>query len=242
MAKDVLLLGANAPDMELLRSRLVKIGHRVIPAKTPDQAHSFLRVAGNRIGAVIVPSELPVVNLRPALDAMRRLVPSDPPVFLGAGRDPGPEGRNALRNAGVPLAIFDPVDLHTLRFQVNRALAGDRPVRQRRRTLRAPADWPVSLRSGLREKAGRLYAVSATGAFVALSQPWMVKSRIELQLTPPGRAPAHISGRVVMTNVPGNVMRRSLPFGMGIQFEQLSEATSVALLIYAESRYRALSV
>jgi hypothetical protein len=242
MAKDVLLLGANAPDMEILRGRLVKLGHRVIPAKTPDQAHAFLRVAGSRIGAVVVPSELPAVSLRSALDAMRRLVPSEPPVFLGAGRDPGDEGRRALRDAGVPLAIFDPVDLHTLRFQLNRALAGDRLTRQRRRTLRAPADWPVSLRAGLREKAGRLYAVSATGAYVALAQPWMVKSRVDLTLTPPGQAPAQISGRVVMTNVPGNVMRRSLPFGMGIQFEQICERTSVALLIYAESRYRALSV
>ena len=34
----------------------------------------------------------------------------------------------------------------------------------------------------------------------------------------------------------------SLPFGMGIQFDQMSEATSVALLIYAESRFRALSL
>jgi hypothetical protein len=140
---------------------------------------------------------------------MRRLVPSAPPVFLGAGRDPGEEGRRALRDAGVPLAIFDPVDLHTLRFQLNRALAGDRVTRQRRRTLRAPA---------------------------------VVKSRVDISFTPPGRKPTQIGGRVVMTNVPGNVMRRSLPFGMGIQFEHIDEATSVALLIYAESRYRALSV
>jgi hypothetical protein len=70
----------------------------------------------------------------------------------------------------------------------------------------------------------------------------MVKSRVELSLAAPGRKPAHIGGRVVMTNVPGNVMRRSLPFGMGIQFEQIDEATSVTLLMYAESRYRALSV
>jgi hypothetical protein len=45
-----------------------------------------------------------------------------------------------------------------------------------------------------------------------------------------------------MTSVPGNVMRRSLPFGMGIQFEQLSEAASVSLLVYAQERFRALSI
>jgi hypothetical protein len=221
----------------------VRIGYRVVPAKTPDQAHAFLRVGGARIGAIVVPSELPVVSLRAALQAMRRLVPDGNPIFLAAGRDPGDAGRRAMRDAGVQLAIFDPVDLHTLRFQTNRALAGDKPAsRHHRRTLRAPADWPVSVSVGLREKPGRLYSISANGAFVALQQPWMVKSRVEVSLTPPGSNSARVTGRVVMTNVPGNVMRRGLPFGMGIQFEQMSEATSVALLIYAESRFRALSL
>jgi len=45
-----------------------------------------------------------------------------------------------------------------------------------------------------------------------------------------------------MTNVPGNVMRRNLPFGMGVQFENLSEAVSVSLLVYAQERFRSLSL
>lgn len=243
MLKDLLLLGANAPEMELLRTRLVRIGYRVVPAKTPDQAHAFLRVAGTKIGAVIVPSELPAVSLRTALQAMLRAVPTGHNlVFLGAGRDPGEEGRRHLRDAGVRLALFDPIDLHAVRFQVNRALSGDRPVRHKRRTLRAPADWPVTIRAGLREKEGRIYAISASGAFIALPQPSMVRSKIDLTLLRPGTRPCHATGRVVMTNVPGNVMRRGLPFGMGVQFEQLSEAASVDLLIYAEDRFRSLSV
>jgi PleD family two-component response regulator len=96
MNKDILLLGANAPDMELLRTRLTRIGYRVVPAKTPEQAHTFLRVAGTRIGAVIVPSGMPVMNLRAALDFLRRLFPTVRITFLGAGRDPGPEGRQRL--------------------------------------------------------------------------------------------------------------------------------------------------
>ncbi|RIL01451.1 MAG: hypothetical protein DCC71_17625 [Proteobacteria bacterium] len=242
MSKDLLLLGANAPEMDLLRARLVRIGYRVVPAKTPDQAHSFLRVAGARLGAVIVPSELPVVNLRGALDAMRRATPGNELVFLGAGRDPGDERRRALRDAGVQLALFDPIDLHTLRFQINRACAGQPAARHRRRTLRAPADWPVVVRSGLREKEGRIYSISATGAFVALAQPWMVRSKVELRIQSPALPKGAATGRVIMTNVPGNVMRRGLPFGMGVQFDHLSDATSVAILMYAESRFRALAV
>ena len=239
MNKDILLLGANAPDMELLRTRLIRIGYRVIPAKTPEQAHTFLRVAGTRIGAVIVPSEMPAMNLRAALDFMRRLSPA-PLTFLGAGREPGAEGRQRLRSAGIQIPIFDPLDLHTLRFQLNRALASGRPLHRHRSTLRAPADWPVVVKSGVRQKEGRIYSISASGAYLSIAQPWMVKARVELRLAIPGADSVTASGRVVMTNVPGNVMKRNLPFGMGVHFDHVTEQSSVALLIYAEERSRAL--
>jgi CheY-like chemotaxis protein len=240
MNKDILLLGANAPEMEVLRTRLIRIGYRVIPAKTPEQAHTFLRVAGTRIGAVIVPSEMPVMNLRAALDFMRRIAPAAPLTFLGAGREPGAEGRQRLRSAGIQIPIFDPLDLHTLRFQLNRALATGRPQHRQRTTLRAPADWPVVVKSGVRQKEGRIYSISASGAYLSIAQPWMVKARVELRLAIPGADSVTASGRVVMTNVPGNVMKRSLPFGMGVHFDQVTEQSSVALLIYAEERSRAL--
>ena len=243
MVKDLLILGSNSPEMELLRTRLVRMGYRALPAKEPHQAQSVLRVAGTRIGAVIVPSELPAVNLRLALDAMRGMVPGGELAFIGAGRDPGLSGRNKLREAGISFAAFDPIDPHTLRFQVNRALAGDKQSwRRTRGTLRAPADWPAIARSGFRQKEGRVYSVSASGAFLALAQPWMVKAKVELSLAIPDGRPITAAGRVVMTNVPGNVMKRGLPFGMGVQFDHVSEAASIALLLYAEKRARTLTI
>lgn len=242
MVKDLLLLGASAPEMDLLRARIARMGYRVVPAKTPDQAHGLLRVGGTRIGAVIVPSELPTVDLRAALEALRRLVPAHELSWLGAGRDPGSAGRERMRAAGVQLDLFDPIDPHTLRFQVNRALAGPKRIDGRRRTVRAPADWPVTIRSGERRKEGRLYSVSASGAFVAIDQPSVARAEVALDLTLPGASRLAVSGRVAMTNVPGNLARRSLPFGMGVQFEQLSEAASVALLVYAQDRFRSLAL
>jgi hypothetical protein len=242
LAKDLLLLGANAPDMELLRTRTARLGYRVVPAKTPDQAHALLRVGGTRIGAVIVPSELPVVDLRAALDALRRLVPAHELRWLAAGRDPGPAGRERLRLAGVPLALFDPVDTHTLRFQLNRALAGRRLSSARRRTVRAPSDRPVAVRVAARRKEGRLYSVSASGAFVAIDQPTLPRSAVTLEFVLPDAGLLALPARVVMTNVPGNLARPSLPWGMGVQFEELDEAASVALLVYAQERFRTLAV
>ena len=242
MNKDILLLGANAPEMDLLRTRLVRIGYRVVPAKTPEQAHALLRVGGTRIGAVLVPSDLPVVSLRAALDFMRKISPSRSLAFVGAGRDPGTQGRERMRQAGVQIALFDPMDLHTLRFQVNRALASGVAVHRARQTLRAPVDWPVVARSGARQKEGRVYSISASGAYLAIAQPWMVKARVEMRLANPETGSIEASGHVVMTNVPGNVMKRNLPFGMAVQFDHLTEHASVALLMYAEKRARSLSL
>lgn len=241
MDKDLLVLGANAPEMELLRARLGRLGYRAVPAKTPDQARSFLRVAGARVGAVIVPSDLPVMNLRSALLSLRTLATGEL-VFLAGGRAPDEEGLRRLRDAGVELSVFDPCDTHTLRFQINRALAGDKRIRGRRRTVRAPADWPVVIHAPGRVKEGRIYSISPSGAFVTVQQPCMTRSRVTLDLTMPSGGRVSASGRVVMTNVPGNVMRRSLPFGMGVQFDQLSEAVSVSLLVYAQERFRSLSL
>jgi hypothetical protein len=241
--KDVLVLGANAPEMELLRSRLGRMGYRAVPAKTPDQARSFLRVAGSRVGAIVVPSELPVMNLRSAIASLRTIVANDDLTFLAGGRDPGAEGRTRMREAGVELAIFDPVDTHTLRFQLNRALSGNKRLRGRRRTVRAPADWPVVVHTGGgRVKEGRVYSISASGVFVTLPQPCMTRARVTLDLAVPKAGRVSAAGRVVMTNVPGNVMRRSLPFGMGVQFDHLSEAVSVSLLVYAQERFQSLSL
>ena len=243
MGKDLLVLGANAPEMELLRARLARLGYRAVPAKTPDQARSFLRVAGARVGAVIVPSDLPAVNLRAALLSLRTMVGDEELMFLAGGRDPGAEGRRVLRDAGVTLAVFDPCDSHTLRFQVNRALSGDKRSRVHRRTVRAPTDLPVLIRTSTgRVKEGRIYSLSASGAFVTVQQPCMTRADVTLELVVPDVGRVKAGGHVVMTNVPGNVMRRSLPFGMGVQFDHLSEAVSVSFLFYAQERYRALSL
>jgi hypothetical protein len=241
MQKDVLVLGASAPEIEILRARLARLGCRTLAAKTPDVAQGLLRVGGSRIGPVVVPSDLACSSLRQALDVLRCEVPAHEVTFLGAGREPGPAGRARMREAGVRLAIFDPVDTHTLRFQLNRAQAGPRILRCQRRTVRAPADWPFVATAAGRRKSGRTYSISASGAFLAVDAPWLTKTALSVDLALPG-GPLSVGARVVMTNVPGNVMRRSLPIGMGVRFESVPDAASVALLVYAQQRFRELSL
>ena len=50
------------------------------------------------------------------------------------------------------------------------------------------------------------------------------------------------TGRVVFTNVPGNLMKRNLPVGMGVRFQGTSPETKAFLQIYAEECRRGLAV
>jgi hypothetical protein len=128
-----------------------------------------------------------------------------------------------------------------LRFQINQAMAGHIPRSSRRRALRAPASWPVELRVGRRVKEARVYSISAKGAFLATPAPALRRTVVVAKIPLP-MAAVSTTGRVVFTNVPGNLMKRNLPVGMGVRFEGTSPETQAFLQIYAEERRRGLAV
>lgn len=239
--KDILLIGTGNQAMQRLVVRLRRLGYHVSPVKSPEQAHLMLRVAHASIGAVVFPADLPAVDLAEAIRFMRSLTPNKELPFLAAGPRPLAEERERLRRAGVDFALWGSIDPHTLRFQINRALAGSDVVRGDRQTLRAPADWPVEVVSGERRKEARVYSISASGAYLATARPSPRSSSLELRLPLPS-GPVKAGGRVVMTNVPGNLMRNNLPVGMGVRFVGTNAETAASLLLYAEQRMRALEI
>jgi len=239
--RDVLVLGAESPPMQRLSQRIARLGYRTLPAKTPEQAHVLLRISRSMIGAVVLPPELPVLDLRRALCFMSALVFGSELVFLAAGPPPVSEERRRLRDAGVGLALFDPVDEATLRFQVNRALAGSLVVRGRRGALRAPGAWPVRVRVGSRCKETSLYDLSSSGAWLVTEAPSPRSSRVQVEL-PRELGGAALPARVVRTNVPGNLRQWNLPLGMSVVFEDPPLETEAAIHLWAEERLRALAV
>ena len=137
------------------------------------------------------------------------------------------------------LALWDPIDEHTLRFQANRALASSEIVRGSRGSLRAPADWPVAVWTGTRRKPARIYSLSAGGAFLSTGRPSLPQARLRIDL-PASPGPLRLQARVVMTNVPGNLIRDNLPTGMGVRFEQTPPEIEAALAAWANKRLDAL--
>lgn len=220
--------------MRALGVRMRRLGYRVLPCKTPDHAERLL-AARRDLAAALIPVALPTFDLGAALRFLRRQEPSGELTFVATGRRPEPEGRRLLREAGVELALWDPTDDHVLRFQINRALASSQIVLGGRSSLRAPAHWPLTVRSGQRRKPARLYSLSAQGAYLATSRPSMPGSTLTLDL-PVSSGVAKIDGHVVMTNVPGHFLRDNLPLGMGVEFDGLEDKVATALAVWAAKR------
>lgn len=233
-SKDVLLLGASAPSMELLRERLVRLGYRAVPAKTPEQAHMLLRISRGAIGAAVLAPDLPVVDLRRTLRFLCDVAAGEL-WFLAAGPEPDRADRARLRSAGVTFTLFEPLHQHTIRFQVNRALAGSSVVRGERRSLRAPTPWEIPVFVEGRSKTALVYTVSSSGAFLSTPAPSPRGARIAIELPVAGLR-GRLAARVMMTNVPGNLQHKNLPVGMGVRFENPPLDAEALLHVFAQER------
>jgi hypothetical protein len=239
--RSLLLVESGGEPMEEISLRLRQMGLHVIRTKTLDQAMEALRDARYVIGAAVLPPELPALDLESAVVAFRRVEPDGSLSLMAHGPRPDADRRARMRRSGVEYALWLPLDDNTLRFQVNRALAGGGPPVSSRKALRVPTNWPVRVESGGRDKPAKVYCVSARGAFLATHRPSLPRARVEVSLPLP-EADLRVRGEVVMTTVPGNLVRRNLPIGMGIRFTGQAEGEEEALARYAEERLAWLRV
>jgi CheY-like chemotaxis protein len=237
----LLLIDTGANPMEESSRRLRELGYRVLRTKTVEQGHAALSDARFAVRLALIPPDLPVPDLARALAALRAPGAKKPVRFLVTGARPDADERSALRRAGLELALWEPFDDHTLQFQVNRALINAGSAPRKRRSERVPTSWPVRVTAGRREKQAKIYCVSADGAFLATSRPSLPKARVHFSLPLPS-GDVRLSGEVVMTNVPGNLVRKNLPVGMGVRFAGYSRQIEQAILAFTEERGRALRV
>jgi hypothetical protein len=244
-ARSVLLVDSGNHPLLDLATRARRVGFRVLRAKTPEEAREALRDGRHAVGAVVIPPDLVAPDLRLALSGFRDLAEEGRLPVLVAGAPPRSEERKRLRDAGAELALFEPLDDHTLRFQLNRALApstSDGPGGGgERRAVRVPTDWPVRVRMGGREKPARIYCISSSGAYLATSRPSFRGSLLYVTVPLPSGT-VDLAGRVVMTNVPGNLVRENLPLGMAVQFTGTALEVEDSLREFAERQSAALRI
>lgn len=242
MPGGVLVVDAGGHPLEPLGKRLASLGYAVVRAKTGAEARAALTDARRAIGAVAIPPDPPTLDLGRTLRSLTG--PDEARTLVVCGPRPEEAARARLRDAGARLALFEPWDDATIRFQVNRALAGDVADRPERRALRVPVEWPVEVRSGRRGRPARLVCLSARGAFLETARPALRKSlvHVTLPIAPLGGERLRLACEVVSTNVPGNLRRGNLPLGMGVRFLGLCDETARVLERFTAERARELSV
>jgi CheY-like chemotaxis protein len=212
----VLLVGEHGGAVSALADRVRALGLRAVRAKTPDHALDHVEDPRFRFDAVLFSTRMAVADWAGAIDALRARGRGRPPAFVAVGPRAGDVSREELRRAGVEWALWEPVGAHTLRFQLNRILRRGTPE-QLRGEERVPTEWRVRFWQRGRVKPAALYSLSPAGAFLATARPSQRGCEVAVELPlPEGRVT--IAGEVVYTNVPGNLNRRGLPYGMALRF------------------------
>jgi CheY-like chemotaxis protein len=241
MARTVLLIDVGLEPMDLLNALARRLDYRVVRAKTTDEAIQILMDPRFGVGCAVVPPDMPVPHVGRAIDAFRQAARCRDLPFVVAGSARSEEACRALSSAGVRIPLWEPIDAHMLRFQLNRALAGGQSFRRRRGARRVPSSARALVHSRGRSKEARLYTLSAQGAFLATAMPSLRGTEVQVEL-PFLSSAGRLSGRVVLTNVAGNLMKKNLPAGMAIEFERLRVEEHAALELHVERKSRRLEL
>lgn len=239
--RSLLLVENGAEPMEEISLRLRQMDFHVLRTKTLDQATEVLRDPRYVVGATLLPPDLPALDLERTILSFHGNEPDRSLGLMIYGERPDADHRARMRRAGVEYALWVPLDDNTLRFQVNKALAGGGPPVSSRRAVRVPTNWPIQVATGGRRKPAKVYSLSARGAYLATLRPSLPRAQVELSLPLPD-GDLQIVGEVVMTNVPGNLVRRNLPIGMGIRFTEPGKEAAQAIARFAEERQAWLRV
>jgi hypothetical protein len=232
----VLLFGFGKAHDELA-GRIVVLGYRALRANDVEHAIDLIRRQEQPVRVVMFPPDAPFAD-RP--QDLRRMADASGALGLRSivsGTQPNASALSALKRDGVRFALWKGFHDAELRFTLNAALY-DETRGQLRPALRVPVSLIARVKSGAGEKAGMLYNLSATGAFVETPRPSMPGGRATLTMEfPDGALTTEVS--VVFANVTGNLQKPNLPLGMGVKFVGLSPAAAARIAKYVEERARA---
>jgi hypothetical protein len=236
----VILLESLDGSSHKLAERIMTFGTEPVLVSNFEEAQTILQERRILISAVMIPTEMPSQSLKKEIKALRKLGPASGLILVSVGKPPTDDERKKLRAAGLQLALWEPYDDGTLRFQVNRALGGDRDHHGREH-MRAPTYLLARVFVGGRTKDAVVYSLSEGGTFLETPRASMDGATVDIEL----RLPANhirINGSVIFSNVPGNLQRPNLPMGMGIKFGTGTPNERLEIANYVKGRLEELNV
>jgi len=236
----ILLIESLDGSSHKLAERILAFGIEPVLASDFAEAQEILDERRVLISGVLVPTSLPSTQLKKDIKALRKHGPASGIMFVSVGKAPTSDERKKLRAAGMQLALWEPYDDGTLRFQLNRALGGDRETHGRIHK-RAPTYLLARIFVAGRTKDAVVYSLSEGGAFLETPRASMDGAHVDLELRLP-TGPVRVAGDVIFSNVPGNLQRANLPLGMGVRFEAIGVEERATLREYIEQRLAELEV
>ena len=231
----ILLFGYGKAHDELA-GRIVVLGYRALRAHDIGAASDLSARQDQPVRVLMFPIDAPFADRSADL---RRLAETSGALGLRCivtGPQPNAAAIGALKRDGVRFALWKGFHDSDLRFTLNAALY-DETRGQLRPASRVPASLIARVKSGAGEKAGMLYNLSMTGAFVETARPNMPGGRITLTIEFPGGA-VTTQASVVFANVPGNLQRPNLPLGMGVKFSGIETKAAERIAKFVAERTR----
>ena len=239
----VLLHAFGADRMELAQ-RIRQLGYETFVETDARAAAARVAHPLGPVRAVLLPADFPLPQRASELDQLIRAASTSGLRFVVVGERPDAEALRQLRDKNVRLCLWSPFHERELRFVLNRALFDpkhgfyDSEQPEVRQDLRVPTSLGARILVGEREKAAQVYSLAVGGCFLETQRPTLVGGPLEVVLPLP-LGEFRVSGRVVLTNVPGNLVRSNLPRGMGIEFLRLEQGAREAIQHYVRERARA---
>lgn len=236
----IILIEGSDGGITTLAERLRSFDVEPVRVANLDSAESLVESTRQPFCVVMIPTDFHHDRLKKALKSLCGANSTTEVMLVSVGRHPTPTQRKELKGAGMKLALWEPYDEGTLRFQLNRALGGDRD-HHKRRTLRVPTYLLARVFIAGRTKDAVVYSLSEGGAFLETQRASMEGARIDVELRLPGGA-IEAKGEVLFSNVPGNLQRPNLPLGMGLRFTEISSGDTKRIREFVHTRYAELNV
>jgi hypothetical protein len=236
----VILIEGSDGGITTLSERLRTFDVEPTRVANLESAEALVGAQRQAYCVVMIPTDFKHEKLKKALKAVKSANTQSEVVLVSVGRHPTPTQRKELKSAGLKLALWEPYDEGTLRFQLNRAIGGDQD-RHKRSALRVPTYLLARVFIGGRTKDAVVYSLSEGGAFLETQRASMEGAQVQVELRLPGGA-IEAGGEVLFSNVPGNLQQPNLPLGMGLRFTSIDSDDEKRIRDFVAARYAELNV
>jgi len=227
-----------------LAVRMRQLGYEPLVEDEPRAAAARVARREDHIRGALIPAGFALPHRAGELEQLARSAGTAGIRFVAVGEKPGPEAEQRLREKGVRLCLWSPFHDSELRFVLNRTLFDatrtfyERDQNKVRHEMRAPTSLGARIVVGGREKPALIYNLSVGGCYLETLRPTLVGASLEVLLPLP-LGEFRVAGRVVLTNVPGNLERANLPRGMAVEFQRLVPDARAAIQQFVLERARA---